>query len=168
MLKKYQTSTFLERLVFICLPLLLPHHRHHRILFLRRAHDESDARIFPLRGDFFVPGDRTDRDVVFLEREAAVPLVTLLDGIFEFDPHLPAGDVVFAFVADRDAVQGIIAFAFFQLPSFFTDTVQYFFEALMDFTLEDAPDEAVPLELLPFDVPPVLLPERFPFICFTT
>ena len=135
MLKKYQTSTFLERLVFICLPLLLPHHRHHRILFLRRAHDESDARIFPLRGDFFVPGDRTDRDVVFLEREAAVPLVTLLDGIFEFDPHLPAGDVVFAFVADRDAVQGIIAFAFFPAAVLFHRYRTVFFRGFDGFYL---------------------------------
>ena len=93
--------------------ILSPHHRHHRILLLCRAYDKSDARIFSFRSDFFVPCDRADRDVVLFEGKAAVPLVALLDGIFEFDPQLPAGNVVFTFVPDRDPVQGIVALAFF-------------------------------------------------------
>ena len=90
-----------------------PHHRHHRILFLCRAYDKSDARIFSFRSDFFVPCDWTNRDIIPFKRKAAVPLVALFDGIFEFDPQFPAGDVVFTFVPDRDPVQGIVALAFF-------------------------------------------------------
>ena len=90
-----------------------PLHQHHRILFLCRAYDKSDARIFSFRTEFFVPCDRTDRDIVPFKRKAAVPLVALFDGIFEFDPQFPAGNVVFTFVPDRDPVQGIVALAFF-------------------------------------------------------
>ena len=90
-----------------------PHYRHYRILFLCRAYDKSDARIFSFRSDFFIPCDRADRDIVLFECKAAVPLVALLDGIFEFDPQLPAGNVVFTFVSDRDPVQRVVALALF-------------------------------------------------------
>lgn len=143
-----------------------PHYRHYRILFLCRAYDKSDARIFSFRSDFFIPCDRADRDIVLFECKAAVPLVALLDRIFEFDPQLPAGNVVFTFVSDRDPVQRVVALALFPAAVLFYRYRTVFFEALTDFALEDVPD-AAPLELLPFDVPPVP-PESFPFICLTT
>ena len=112
-----------------------PHHRHHRILFLCRAYDKSDARIFSFRSDFFVPCDRADRDVVLFEGKAAVPLVALLDGIFEFDPQLPAGDVVFTFVSDRDPVQRVVSFALFPAAVLFHRYRTVFFRSFNGFYL---------------------------------
>ena len=83
------------------------------------AYDESNTLILPLRSNLSVPGCRNNRDIIRLRGDTSIPLITHLDCIFKFDPKLPVGDIVFAFISDRKPVYRIVALSALPVPVFF-------------------------------------------------